>query len=63
MKFLNEAIRGEFHQLPLDRQKEITDAAEHFDKIGMVLTVLYVDRITETTSEMSIRIDKKAQIV
>jgi len=57
IRFLNDAVRGEFHLLPLDRQKEITDSAEHFGKKGMIITVLHVYRVTEKISEIAIRID------
>ncbi len=59
IKFLNEAIRAEFHLLPIDRQKELTDSAEHFEGRGMDVTVLYVDRIDTKVSEITIRIDQK----
>ena len=59
IEFLNAQVREEFHLLPLERQRSILESAERLAKFGQVIKVLYVDRINETQSELSIRIDQK----
>ncbi len=57
IKFLSPEIRTEFHLLPLDKQRELIIAAEDFEKNGKTVTVVYVERFDDGTSEMAIRID------
>lgn len=59
IEFLNERVRAEFHLLPLDRQKGIKDAADNFFDRGFVTTVLCVENLSPSSSEIAIRIDKK----
>lgn len=59
IKFLNDSVRREFHLLPVDRQQEFQECAEHFEGRGLRLVILMVERIDEKTSEVSIRIDEK----
>jgi hypothetical protein len=59
IEFLTEEIRTEFHLLPLDRQREIRELAQSRYYEGYVTTVTFVDIITSTESEVSVRIDKK----
>lgn len=59
IEFLNDSVRTDFHLLPVDRQKELTDFAEQVLKCGQVLKVLYVEKVNDKVLEVSIRIDKK----
>ena len=59
IKFLNDQVRREFHLLPIDRQREFQDSAEHFAAKGLQLTVLHVERYGEKVSEVAVRIDQK----
>lgn len=59
ISFLNDQVRTEFHLLPLDRQKHLLDTAESLQKSGQGITVLFVDRINEKISELTVRIDQK----
>jgi hypothetical protein len=59
IRFLNESVRAEFHLLPVDRQQEFQESGAHFASKGLRLTILYVERISDKVSEVSIRIDQK----
>lgn len=62
IEFANEAVRTEFHLLPIDRQSEWHKIALDFARRGFLLTMFYVEQIDEKTSEVSIRIDKKFDV-
>lgn len=62
MKFLNEDIRKEFHLLPLDKQRALTDCDERFAQKGFELHVVCVEIVDEVTSEISVRIYQKSHI-
>ena len=59
IEFLNDSVRNEFHKMPAERQMEFQTAAERFLTLGMVMKILFVDRIDDKISEVAIRIDKK----
>lgn len=59
VRFLSEHVRTEFHLLPLSRQMEVTEAAERLAVEGLITVVLFVERETDGSSEISIRIDKE----
>lgn len=59
IEFISEEVRAEFHLLPLDRQREHMEAAAFQFKRGYITTVLWVERISTTESEVAIRVDKK----
>lgn len=60
IEFLNEAVRQEFHLLPLDRQREFMGMGQALFRHDQTLVVLHVERISATTSEVTVRIDTKA---
>lgn len=59
MDFFSEDVRTEFHLLPIDKQTEFTQLAERLWKKGMKLKIIWVDRISEKTSEVLIGIDEE----
>lgn len=59
IKFLNDQVRGEFHLLPVDRQKAFHDEAQYFAGIGHILLILHVERFGDGTSEVTVRIGKE----
>lgn len=59
MKFLNSDVRQEFHLLTLDRQREFIQLSESFAKKGKALTIIFVDRIDDKTSEVFVRLDEE----
>lgn len=63
LKFRNEDVRGEFHLLPLSKQKEFTEMAERFSKKGMNLTIMFIDHYGPQTLEVSIRINDNLHLV
>lgn len=54
IKFLNEDVRLKFHELPIDRQRELQSFGEKND-----ITILFVMIEENGISEVSIRIDEK----
>lgn len=62
ISFLNDQVRTEFHLLSIDRQKGFLIQAEALEKIDQILTILFVDRINERTSEVTIRLDHKLHL-
>ena len=52
MKFLNEAIRKEFHLLSVERQKAMQEADERFQAKSLELYILMVDG-----DEISLRVE------
>ncbi len=62
IEFLSEEVRTQFHLLPLDRQREVMEASQfQFDR-GYVTTILWVEIISSTESEVAIRVDKKLDV-
>lgn len=62
IEFISEEVRAEFHLLPLDRQREIMSAAEYQFARGYVTTITWVEIISSTESEVSIRVDEKFDV-
>lgn len=58
IEFLSEAVREEFHLLPLAEQKIIHDAAVAYAQLGSVVHILYAERIDDAASEITFRVDK-----
>jgi len=59
IEFISEEVRAEFHLLPLDRQREVMQAAQaQFDR-GFITTIVWVEIISSQESEVSIRINEK----
>lgn len=56
MTFLNAQVRQTFHELTLDRQRELIAFEESLAKRGKSLHILYVEIIDSKTSEISVRI-------
>lgn len=54
IKFLTEDVRLRFHELSVDRQRELQSFAEKND-----ITILFVMIEENGTSEIAIRIDEK----
>lgn len=52
MKFLNEAIRKEFHLLSVERQKALQDTDERLQAKNLELYILCVDH-----DEISLRVE------
>jgi inactivated superfamily I helicase len=57
MKFLNEAVRREFHLLPADKQTALNDCDFKFAERKLEIMVLHVAIIDNKTSEISMKID------
>lgn len=57
IQFLTEALRQEFHLLPIERQKAMQDLAEYFREKGMSVQVIYLQVHPDGTSEIEIRIN------
>lgn len=62
LKFLNEAVRKEFHLLPVEKQTAIQDLSDRCEKGGSRVTVDYVEIFSATISEVAIRIDEESKI-
>lgn len=56
ISFITEEIRAQFHQLPLERQREIIRAAEDIFPQGKTVTVVFADA---ETLEIAIRINEE----
>lgn len=59
ISFLNDQVRTEFHLLSIDQQRSFLSTAETLEKTDQTLTILFVDRINERTSEVTVRLDQK----
>lgn len=62
LAFRNNEVRGAFHLLPLEKQKEFIAMGEHFDRKGLAVIILFVDHFGDSSLEVSIRIDKKLHL-
>lgn len=62
INFLNDEVRREFHLLSLEKQREFMHLGEQLRRTKQRLTVLYVERFSTTTSEITIRIDQEFNI-
>lgn len=58
MKFFNSVVRKEFHLLEIERQQALAKVDEALLQQGQEITILFVERWCEKSSEITIRIDK-----
>ena len=56
ISFLTEEIRQAFHEIPIDRQREIQDFAKR-----KRITILFLD-FTDNILEVSIRVDEQFDV-
>lgn len=60
IKFLNEEIRLQFHQLSIDEQQRQINKAEELLLDGLVTTITYIDTKADGVgSDIEVRIDKE----
>lgn len=57
MIFLNESVRREFHLLPVERQKALTDCDDRFAERQLELEILMIEIIDSKTSEITVRVN------
>lgn len=57
MTFLNEAVRREFHLLPVERQKALTDCDDRFAERELELKIMLIEIIDSKTSEITVQVN------
>lgn len=62
IEFVSEVMRTQFHLLPIETQKEWESMAKSLQKKGHRLVVDYIEQVTPSHLEVSIRVLQESKI-
>lgn len=63
IEFANEAVRAAFHSISVEGQRKLGRVAEIALNQGLGLYMLYVEETADGQLEVSVRLDKKFDVV